>query len=148
VFRVPLVGWGPLQPPDAVQLFALSAFHFSVVACPMATLLGFDCRVTVGVAAPELGVNATGWLQATSDVNTMLARVQRTRHELRRTKLNLRLPDNKQSGYAPHMSNASSHNVDARMVIQICKLANLSPIEDVADLRQAYDIVELRCGCR
>lgn len=31
VDRVPLVGWPPLQPPDAVQLWAEVAFHFKVV---------------------------------------------------------------------------------------------------------------------
>jgi len=32
VDNVPLVDWWPLQPPDAVQLSALLAFHFKVAA--------------------------------------------------------------------------------------------------------------------
>jgi len=48
---VPLVAWGPLQPPDAVQLWAAVLFHFRVVALPTATLLGFNSSVMTGIVA-------------------------------------------------------------------------------------------------
>jgi hypothetical protein len=51
VVIVPVVGTVPLQPPEAVQDSALEAFHCSVTDAPMATLLSFACRLTVGVAA-------------------------------------------------------------------------------------------------
>jgi hypothetical protein len=53
----PLVGWTPLQPPDAVQLCALVAFHCKVTERPMATVLVLGARVTTGTAlgTEELG---------------------------------------------------------------------------------------------
>jgi hypothetical protein len=55
---VPLVGNVPLQPPEAVQLSALEAFHCSVTDAPMATLLSFACRATVGAVAAAAGLIA------------------------------------------------------------------------------------------
>ncbi len=48
VVSVPLIGCGPVQPPEAMQLCALTALHCKVVAVPLATLLFFAIRVTVG----------------------------------------------------------------------------------------------------
>jgi hypothetical protein len=45
---VPLGGCEPLQPPEAVQLLALDAFHCNVTLYPMGTLFSFDFSVTVG----------------------------------------------------------------------------------------------------
>ena len=51
VVMVPLVGWLPLQPPDAVQLCASFALHCKVVDVPMATLVFIAASVTDGFAA-------------------------------------------------------------------------------------------------
>lgn len=45
---VPLGGCEPLQPPEAVQLLALDAFHCKVTLYPMGTLLSFAFSVRVG----------------------------------------------------------------------------------------------------
>jgi len=50
---VPLVDCVPLHPPEAVQLAALLAFHFKVTGSPCVTVLGVNCRVTMGFAAAE-----------------------------------------------------------------------------------------------
>lgn len=47
---VPVVGNVPLQPPDAVQVLALVAFHCSVTEAPMATVLSLAFKVTNGGA--------------------------------------------------------------------------------------------------
>ena len=60
VVVVPLVGWEPLQPPDAVQLCASVALHCKVVEVPLATLVFIAASVTDGFAStlsPE-GVKA------------------------------------------------------------------------------------------
>ena len=51
VVTVPLVGWEPLQPPEAVQLCASFALHCKVVEVPMATLVFVAASVTEGFAA-------------------------------------------------------------------------------------------------
>jgi hypothetical protein len=51
VVAVPLVGWVPLQPPDAAQVCASFAFHCNVARVPMTTLLLVATRVTAGIAA-------------------------------------------------------------------------------------------------
>jgi hypothetical protein len=58
----PLVGSAPLQPPDAVQLCALVAFHCNVTERPTATVLGLGERVTTGIAlaVEPLGVEPLG----------------------------------------------------------------------------------------
>ena len=45
---VPLGGCEPLQPPEAVQLLTLDAFHCNVTLDPMGTLFSFDFSVSVG----------------------------------------------------------------------------------------------------
>jgi hypothetical protein len=51
VVIVPLVGWAPLQPPEAVQDCAPVALHCKVVEVPLVTLLCLATRVTAGLAA-------------------------------------------------------------------------------------------------
>jgi hypothetical protein len=58
VVIVPVVGTVPLQPPEAVQVSALEAFHCSVTDAPMVTLLSFACRLTVGAVATATGLAA------------------------------------------------------------------------------------------
>jgi len=67
VVIVPVVGTVPLQPPDAVQVSALEAFHCSVTDAPMATLLSFDCRLIVGTATGVLAVAAVVPVKASDD---------------------------------------------------------------------------------
>ena len=50
VVIVPLIGWVPLHPPEAVQDFAPVALHCKVVALPLGTLALFATRVTAGFA--------------------------------------------------------------------------------------------------
>ena len=50
VVIVPLIGWVPLHPPEAVQDFAWVALHCKVVALPLGTLALFATRVTAGFA--------------------------------------------------------------------------------------------------
>ena len=90
VLSVPLVGWVPDQPPEAVQLCAFRASHFNVTGFPMTTLLGIGCRVTTGGAPVpefELGGKAFVWLQDARHANAAALIVQRPRHALRPTKL-------------------------------------------------------------
>jgi hypothetical protein len=47
VDAVPLVGWPPPHPPDAVQVVAFAELHVSVEAAPIATLVGLAVSVTV-----------------------------------------------------------------------------------------------------
>jgi hypothetical protein len=54
---VPLVGNGPLHPPDATQELAFDVLHISVTDAPIATLLSLDFRITNGGAATT-GVSA------------------------------------------------------------------------------------------
>ena len=60
---VPLVGWVPAQPPEAVQVCASVALHCKVAAVPMATLLFVATRVTAGCAMPPAGFVADVWLE-------------------------------------------------------------------------------------
>jgi hypothetical protein len=48
VLVVPVVGSVPLQPPEAVQLSALTAFHCRVTGEPISTLLSLAFNVTDG----------------------------------------------------------------------------------------------------
>jgi hypothetical protein len=52
---LPLVGWEPLHPPEAVQLCTSVALHCKVAALPATMLLLVATRVTAGfeVAPPE-----------------------------------------------------------------------------------------------
>jgi hypothetical protein len=50
VLIVPLVGWAPLQPPEAVQDCAPVALHCKLVEVPLVTLLFLATRVTAGLA--------------------------------------------------------------------------------------------------
>jgi hypothetical protein len=50
VFIVPLVGWAPLQPPEAVQDCAPVTLHCKLVAVPLVTLLFLAARVIAGLA--------------------------------------------------------------------------------------------------
>jgi hypothetical protein len=50
VFIVPLVGWAPLQPPEAVQDCAPVALHSKLVEVPLVTLVFLATRVTAGLA--------------------------------------------------------------------------------------------------
>ena len=54
VVAVPLIGWAPVHPPDAVQDWASCALHCNVVRVPMATLLWVAARVTAGFAVLPL----------------------------------------------------------------------------------------------
>jgi hypothetical protein len=63
---VPLVGCAPLHPPDAVQLCALLASHFSVTCSPATTVLGFNCSVTEGSASATLAGGGNSGAQAAS----------------------------------------------------------------------------------
>jgi hypothetical protein len=44
----PLVGWTPLQPPDAMQLCALVALQSKITERPLATVLALGARATLG----------------------------------------------------------------------------------------------------
>ena len=48
VDAVPLVGWDPLQLPDPVHVVALVELQVKDDTPPLATLVGFAVRVTVG----------------------------------------------------------------------------------------------------
>jgi hypothetical protein len=48
---VPLLAFVPLQPPDAVQDVASVELQVNVAEPPLATLVGFAARVTVGIGA-------------------------------------------------------------------------------------------------
>lgn len=50
----PLMGMLPDQPPDAVHAVALVLAQVSVELWPLATVLGFALRVTVGAGAAEV----------------------------------------------------------------------------------------------
>lgn len=50
VVALPLTGWVPLQPPEAVQDSAPVAFHSKVVEVPLVTLLFWAARVIAGLA--------------------------------------------------------------------------------------------------
>jgi hypothetical protein len=49
---VPLVGFAPLQAPEAVHVFAAVADQLSVVESPAVTVFGLAVRVTVGGVVP------------------------------------------------------------------------------------------------
>jgi hypothetical protein len=53
VARVPLMGCVPLQPPEAVQDWALLAFHVKVTEWPDSTDPALDCRAMTGLKALE-----------------------------------------------------------------------------------------------
>jgi hypothetical protein len=88
VVIVPAVGIVPLQPPEAVQVSALDAFHCSVTGEPMDTLLSSACRLTVGadggiaaaagLIAPAVPVKASDDdcpLQAASALRAVIPRI-------------------------------------------------------------------------
>jgi hypothetical protein len=50
VVIVPLIGWGPLHPPEAMHDCAPVALHCNVVELPLGTLVLFAARVTAGFA--------------------------------------------------------------------------------------------------
>jgi len=87
VVVVPLVGWVPLQPPDAAQVCAFFAFHCNVAAVPMATLLSAATRVTAGVAVlAAAGSAAAVWTDddsphAANAENAAHPSAQRTRRQ-------------------------------------------------------------------
>jgi hypothetical protein len=49
VDHVPLSGTAPLQPPDAVQPVAFTAFHVKVEVPPLATVVGEAVKVTAAL---------------------------------------------------------------------------------------------------
>ncbi len=51
---VPLVGWLPDQPPDAVQEVAFVVDQLKVELLPLTTELGLAARLTVGAGAGEV----------------------------------------------------------------------------------------------
>jgi hypothetical protein len=59
---VPLVGFVPLHPPDALQLVAPALLHCRVVVSPCATRPGVEAMLTVGgtAVAPDEAVPAFG----------------------------------------------------------------------------------------
>jgi hypothetical protein len=54
VDAVPLVGFEPLQPPDATQLLALVVVHTRVADPPGATLVGVAASEIVGRGADPI----------------------------------------------------------------------------------------------
>jgi hypothetical protein len=52
VVIVPLIGWGPLHPPEAMHDCAPVARHCKVVELPFGMLVLFAARVTAGFSAP------------------------------------------------------------------------------------------------
>ena len=48
VVTLPLVGWVPLQPPDAVHVSAYFALHCRVAEVPTGTVLFMAASVTTG----------------------------------------------------------------------------------------------------
>jgi hypothetical protein len=62
VVVLPLVGWLPVHPPDAVQLCASLVLHCKVAAVPMVTLLLIATKVTAGFELPAaLGSELFDW---------------------------------------------------------------------------------------
>jgi hypothetical protein len=62
VVVLPLVGWVPVHPPDAVQLCASVVLHCKVAAVPMATLFLIAAKVTAGFEVPAaLGSETVVW---------------------------------------------------------------------------------------
>ena len=59
VLCVPLVGWVPLQLPEAVHEVALVELHVSVEAPPPATAVGLAVSVTVGTCVTPTVTVAT-----------------------------------------------------------------------------------------
>ena len=51
------VACDPLHPSEAVQLVASVLFHVNVDVLPLAMVVGFALRVTVGTAGDELGLS-------------------------------------------------------------------------------------------
>jgi hypothetical protein len=51
VVIVPLIGWAPLHPPEAMHDCAPVTRHCKVVELPLGTLVFFAARVTAGIAA-------------------------------------------------------------------------------------------------
>ncbi len=54
VDRVPEVGWLPLHPPDALQDWALLAFHVNVTDSPASMVAALSCKLMVGGRAEEV----------------------------------------------------------------------------------------------
>jgi hypothetical protein len=87
VVAVPLVGWVPLHPPDAAQVWASFALHCNVTRVPMATLFLAAARVTAGfAAAPVTGSVTVDWededcWHAANAENATHPNTQRTRRE-------------------------------------------------------------------
>ena len=52
VVIVPLIGWEPLHPPEAMHDCAPVVRHCKVVELPLGTLVLFAARVTAGFAVP------------------------------------------------------------------------------------------------
>ena len=48
---MPLVGWVPVQPPEALQDWASVALHCKIVEVPTVTLLFWAARVIAGLGA-------------------------------------------------------------------------------------------------
>jgi hypothetical protein len=70
VVNVPLIGWSPLHPPEALQDCALVALHCKVVELPLGTLLFLAIRVTAGFAVPlELAVAVLPVEELVADVS-------------------------------------------------------------------------------
>ena len=57
VVIVPVVGWVPLQPPDAAQLLAWEASHCKVTEAPIVTLVSLALSTTDG-ATEAMAVDA------------------------------------------------------------------------------------------
>jgi hypothetical protein len=52
VLALPLEGWSPVQPPEAVQLLALVADQISSAVPPLLTLVGLALRKMLGAPDP------------------------------------------------------------------------------------------------
>jgi hypothetical protein len=81
VVIVPLVGWAPLHPPEALHDCAPVVLHCKVVELPLGTLVLFAARVTAGfVMSLEEGLVVDVWAedspQAANAANTAHPSVQ------------------------------------------------------------------------
>jgi hypothetical protein len=95
----PLVGWVPLQPPEAVQICAPLAFQLNVTGSPEFTLFALNCKEIDGFATAGVAALATPLppgvrespSQAANDEITVSAKSQREAPAMIRRRLRSQL---------------------------------------------------------
>jgi hypothetical protein len=142
VDRVPEVGRLPLHPPDALQDWALLAFHIKVTDSPASMVVELSCSLMVGrcadaaeVPAPLLADDRPSPSHAASNIAAIATEAPRARSKRQARRFIHDLPVWRSA--LPSRALACGSNHYGEIVDSSADSANVSPIVYVAIWRHA-----------